>query len=343
MPMLGLGTSIPTPIGGITAQVIVVKSFEELDVLSEDEVQGKILVYDQPFTKYGETSDYRSRGASEAAKKGAVAALVRSITPFSIASPHTGSQKYAANVKKIPVAAITLEDADLLWRIQNRGEEIVINLNMSATQDTKISRNIIADLTGSDSPNKIVVVSGHIDSWDVGDGSMDDAGGCFISWMAPIALKTLGLRPKRTLRALFFTAEELGLIGAEAYAEDHKDQNDNLNFVMESDSGTFAPLGLRYEGSPTGACMVKELLKLFSSINATELLLERPGSDITVWTRQGIPGGGLHNDNGRYFWFHHAEGDTLNVLDSDVIDLNAAFWTAVSYVIADMKNDIPRE
>lgn len=343
LAMLGLGYSVATPPDGIIANAIVVKSFDELKSLPDAEVANKIVVYDEAYVNYGVTVKYRSKGASEAARKGAVGALIRSVTPFSMNTPHTGMQYYEANVTNIPVAAITHEDADLLWRLQERGKEIVIKMKMSATLSIKTSRNTIIDTEGTTKKDKVVIVSGHIDSWDVGDGSMDDGGGAFISWMTQIALNQMNLRPKRTLRTILWTAEELGLIGSREYGKRHSNETENLNFVMESDGGVFRPLGLIYSGSSTGECMMREILKLFSSINATRIQIEsEPGPDIGMWTRDGIPGGGLLNENSKYFWYHHSEGDRLNVLDSDVLDLSAAFWTAFSYIVADIDSDIPR-
>lgn len=342
MVILGLGRSVSTPSGGITAEVIVVKSFDELENTPDEKVKGKIVLYDPVFTTYGETVTVRSQGASKASAKGAVASLIRSITQFSINSPHTGSQNYADGVVKIPTAAISLEDADLIRRLYDRGEKVVLNIQMSSTyDDTKVSRNTLVDLKGSQNPEKLVIVSGHIDSWDVGQGAMDDGGGLFISWAAPVILKRLNLTPKRTLRAIFWTAEELGLIGAYAYKEAHKDELNNINFIMESDEGTFAPLGLYVSGNTRTRCIAQEVLKLFESINASTVVeQDGAGSDIAVFTGDGIPGASLYNDNEKYFWFHHTEGDTMNVEDPDELDLGAAFWTAVSYIIADLSEDM---
>lgn len=341
--LLGLGRSISTPPEGITAEVIVISNFTELENTPEDKVKGKIIVYDPVFTSYGETVRYRSSGASRAAEKGAVASLVRSITPFSINSPHTGSQNYEEGITKIPTAAITLEDADLFRRMSDRGEKIVVRIKMQSTFDTKTSRNTLIDIKGSEHPEKLVIVSGHIDSWDVGQGAMDDGGGLFISWAAPIILHRLNLRPKRTLRSIFWTAEELGLVGASAYEKQHRNESHNINFIMESDEGTFAPLGLAVAGSQKARCIVAEVLKLFTSINASSLVeTDSPGSDITVLTNLGIPGASLLNANEKYFWFHHTEGDTMNVESPGELDLGTAFWTAVAYIIADLSADIPR-
>lgn len=340
--MLGLGGSVGTPPEGITAQAIVVESFEELYALSDNEVNGKLIVYAPKFTNYASTVKYRLNGASKAAKKGAVAALVRSITPYSHSTPHTGLMEYDDADNKIPIAAITAEDADQLLRMQNSGNNLTIKLTMSATSGTKVSRNTIADFKGLTHEKKVVVVSGHLDSWDVGDGAMDDGGGAFISWLAPVVLKKLNLRPRRTLRTILWTGEEQGFIGAIAYEKAHREDNDDLNFVMESDYGTFSPLGLMYSGSKTGECMMREILKLFESINATQLILTEPGPDISFWTDQGIPGGGFHNENEKYFWYHHSEADSMNLIESDAFDRSAAFWTAFSYIVADLKHDIPR-
>lgn len=340
--VLGLGFSVGTPPEGITAEVIVIRYFDELDNIPQSYIEGKIVLYDPVFTTYGSTVQYRS-GASRAAAKGAVASLVKSITPFSINSPHTGSQTYDPKYPQIPTAAITVEDADLIRRMYDKGEKVVLNIKMFPTYDTKVSRNTLVDYVGTEQPEKLVIVSGHIDSWDVGSGAMDDGGGLFVSWAAPVILRRLNLRPRRTLRSIFFTTEELGLTGAYAYEEKHRHEHDNINFIMESDEGTFAPLGLAVGGTDEAKCIVEEVLKLFRSINASTLIESNsPGSDISVITSQGIPGASLHNANENYFWFHHTDGDTINVYTPRELDLGAAFWTAVSYIIADLSVDIPR-
>ncbi|XP_026753273.2 carboxypeptidase Q-like [Galleria mellonella] len=343
LSVLGLGTSVSTPPEGITAEVVVISDFAELENSQEEDIKGKIVLYNPMYTSYGATTPYRTQGATRAAAKGAVASLVRSLGPFSINSPHTGAQTYGENVTQIPTAAITLEDADLIRRITARGEKVILKIEMSSSYDTKISRNTIVDLKGRENPESLVIVSGHIDSWDVGQGAMDDGGGVFISWAAPVILKRLNLQPRRTIRSIFWTAEEVGLVGAYAYEEKHRDENHNINFIMESDVGTFAPLGLSVAANQEARCIIAEILKLFESINASTLVESNSaGPDIDVITNTGIPGAGLHNDNARYFWFHHTEGDTMNVEDEHELDLGAAFWTAVAYIIADISVDIPR-
>ncbi|CAH0668865.1 unnamed protein product [Spodoptera exigua] len=341
LAILGFGSSVSTPRGGIIAEVIVVKSFAELDKLDKTKVQGKIVVFDEPYVSYGETVIYRTQGASKAAKKGAVATLVRSITPFSIYAPHTGAQFYENSVTKIPTAAITLEDADLLQRLQNEGAKIVIQMGMFYMNNITTSRNTLVDLKGKINPEKLVIVSGHIDSWDVGEGAMDDGGGMMISWFVPVVLNTLKLRPRRTVRAILWTAEEPGLIGAQAYLKRHKNDLDNINFIMESDEGTFKPLGLDVAGSNKTRCIVQEVLKQFAPIDKMGNS-GAPGSDIVLFIRQNVPGASLLNKNERYFWFHHSEGDTMNVQNMENVVECAAFWAAFSYVIADLSVDLPR-
>lgn len=339
--ILGFGTSISTPPQGITAKVIVVRSFEELKNMNQNQIMGKIVVFDPPFVSYGETVIYRTQGASRASEKGAVATLVRSVTPFSLYTLHTGAQYYGENVTKIPTAAITHEDADLMRSLQTAGDEIILTIKMFNAFHVEVSRNTILDLKGSEDPHKYVIVSGHIDSWDVGQGAMDDGGGMMISWFAPVILKYFKFTPRRTLRSILWTAEEPGLIGAAAYLKAHENELMNITYIMESDEGTFKPLGLDIAGTPKARCVIQEILKLFSPIDEiTES--GSPGSDITMFIKKGVPGASLLNANQRYYWYHHSEADTISVQNETDMTFCAAFWAAVSFVIADLSIDIPR-
>lgn len=343
LAMLGLGYSIGTPPEGITANAVVVNSFEELKKRA-DEIPGKIVVYNQKFVSYGETVEYRSSGAVRAAELGAVAALIRSVTPFSLYTPHTGMMSYAENVTKIPAACITVEDAALLGRMADRGETIVINLKMEAKRypDTQ-SRNVIADITGSSEPEKAVVVSGHIDSWDVGEGAMDDGGGIFISWTALKLLKHLGLRPRRTIRMIMWTSEELGLVGAEQYIRNHAAENGNMQFVMESDFGTFAPMGLEVSGNEMVQGVLQRIIsRLLSPLGDLKLKSPCTAPDISFWIKAGVPGAALLNQNEKYFYYHHTNADTMVVENPKSLDMNTALFAAVAYVLADISVDLPR-
>ncbi|CAN7948834.1 unnamed protein product, partial [Ixodes pacificus] len=190
---------------------------------------------------------------------------------------------------------------------------------------------------------QVVLVSGHLDSWDVGQGAMDDGGGAFISWRALSVLRSLDLRPRRTLRSVLWTAEEQGNFGARAYYDRHQSEAPNMNIVMESDQGTFKPLGLALASSnPTARCMVKHVVDLMGAINATRLTLGEYGSDVEQWVHQGVPGGYLATADDTYFYFHHSEGDTMTVEDPVNLDLCTAFWAAVSFVFADLSERLPR-
>ncbi|XP_070506920.1 carboxypeptidase Q-like [Chironomus tepperi] len=347
MHILGLGSTIGTPRGGIIADVIAVESFDEFNKIPEDQVKGKIVLFVPKWQGYDKTVVYRGNAASRASEKGAVAALVRSITPFSIGSPHTGHQSYADGVKKIPVAAITVEDAEMILRMYRRGQPITIHLEMSDfNKPDCISRNTIGELQGTSKykDKSVVVVSGHLDSWDVGVGAMDDGGGSMISWKAVEFLKAMNLRPKRTIRAILWTSEEQGMVGAEQYMEAHKaTESDEFNFFMESDIGTFDPQGLDFSGNADASCILQEILKLMKSINATQFREPTDGGpDISWWTVRGFPSASLINKNEKYFYFHHSDGDTMAVEDRDVLDKCTALWAAASYVIADLSINMPK-
>ncbi|XP_043793918.1 carboxypeptidase Q-like [Apis laboriosa] len=340
--LLGLGTSVGTSPEGITAEVIVVNNFDELDK-KKNKIAGKIVVFNEKYITYGQTVKYRSKGASKASKYGAVAALIRSITPYSLYTPHTGMQSYDQNVTKIPVACITAEDASLLRRMAERGEVLEINLKMEATNlPPTVSRNVIAELRGSTNPEKVVVVSGHIDSWDVGQGAMDDGGGAFVSWQALKLLKHLNYRPRRTIRLIMWTAEEFGIIGARQYIKNHKEEEKNLQFVMESDLGTFKPLGISFTGTQEVKFILEEILKLFSSMGEMKLQSPNDGPDIDYWVKAGIPGGSLWTQDDKYFYYHHTNADTMLVEDPEALDRGTALFAALSYILADLSIDLPR-
>ncbi|XP_037641802.1 carboxypeptidase Q-like [Sebastes umbrosus] len=342
LAMLGLGSSIGTPPEGIEAEVLVVQSFEELKRRAS-EAMGRIVVFNQPFVSYGETVKYRAYGASEAAKLGAVASLIRSITPYSINSPHTGWQDYQDGVKRIPSACITMEDAELMWRMAQRGERIVVRLTMGAkTLPDADSFNTVAEITGWQHPEQVVLLSGHLDSWDVGQGAMDDGGGAMISWEALSLIKDLGLRPRRTLRTVLWTAEEPGGVGAQQYFNLHKVNMSNVDLVMESDAGTFTPVALQFTGSVAAQKMMAEVVKLLAPINTTKLETHGEGTDISPWMQAGVPGASLHVADSRYFWFHHSEGDTMTVQDPREMNLCSALWAVVAYVVADLQDMLPR-
>ncbi len=344
LPMLGLGGSIATPEEGIEAEVLVVNSFEELQEKA-DQAEGKIVLYNVHFTTYGQTVRYRVNGAVEAAKVGAVASLIRSVGPYSMKTPHTGNSRYEEGVKKIPHAAITLEDANLIQRLSDRGETVKVLLKMDArTLPDAKSRNVIAEIKGSENPEEIVVFGGHIDSWDVGQGVMDDAGGCLAAWEALRIIKELGLQPKRTLRVVLWTNEENGLRGANAYRDMVKENGtlENHILAMESDAGVFEPLGYGFTGSDEAFKLISEIGKLLEPIGSNSVTRGGGGADIGPIMREGVPGMGLRVDGSRYFWYHHTAADTMDKLDEEEYKKCIATLAVMAYVAGDMETTIPR-
>ena len=342
LPMLGLGGSVGTPEGGITAEVLVVDSFEDLEARAE-EAEGRIVLFDVPFTSYGETVQYRTNGAVAAARAGAVASLIRSVTPYSMRTPHTGTMRYEDGVARIPHAAITVEDAIRLRRMAARGTTAVVHLEMGAeTLPDAESRNVMAEIVGSEFPDEVVVIGGHIDSWDVGDGAMDDGGGSVVAWEAVRLMKQLGLRPRRTVRVVLWTNEENGLRGARAYAEARAEEVDRTVLAIESDAGVFRPSGFGFTGSDEAYEWVRAAGSLLERIGAGEVTRGGGGADIGPLMQQGVPGMGLRVDGTRYFWYHHSPADTLDKLDAHDVALCVATMAVMAYVVADLPRALPR-
>jgi carboxypeptidase Q len=342
IPMLGLGGSIATPPGGITADVFVVSTFSELTQKAA-QARGKIVLFDAPFTSYGETVQYRARGAVAAAQVGAVAALVRSVTPFSMRTPHTGGMSYDSTVRRIPTAAITVEDAQMLHRLQDRGERIRVKLTMSARMlPDAPSRNVMGEIVGSEKPDEVVVFGGHIDSWDVGRGAMDDGGGVVVAWEAVKLLKRLGLKPRRTIRVVGWTNEENGGRGGQGYRDAHKADVDKHMLAIESDGGVFKPQGFSFAGSDAAMEIVKQIATLLDRIDAGAIVRGGAGADVGPIVALGVPGLGLNVDGTKYFWYHHTEADTIEKLDAHEMALCVATMAVMAYVVADMPEPLPR-
>jgi len=341
--MLGLGGSVGTPAEGITARVLVVSSFDELD-RRRAEARGRIVLFDAPFTDYGETRRYRTDGAVAAARAGAVASLIRSVAPFSIRSPHTGRVSYQPEVANIPAAALSNEDAMMLHRMQDRGDSVVVTLKMQARQlpDAQ-SRNVVAEVVGRAEPEEVVVLGGHIDSWDVGQGAMDDGGGSVAAWEAVRLIHKLGLRPRRTIRVVLWTNEENGVEGGQGYLERHRDDLTKHVMAMESDGGVFSPRGVLVAGTAPAVEVVRQVGQLLRPIGADRVTKvdSSPEADIEPMVTLGVPGIGLDVDGTRYFWYHHSDGDTLDKLDPAEMGRCVALMAVMAYVIADLPDRLP--
>lgn len=338
--LLGLGGSIGTPAEGIEAPVLVVGSFDELQARAA-EARGKIVLFDVPFTSYGQTVQYRGAGAIAAARAGAVASLIRSVGPFGMQTPHTGSMRYADTVPQIPAAALSMEDAMLLRRMQERGQTPRIRLRMEAhTLPDAPSRNVVAEIRGRELPDEVIVIGGHIDSWDAAPGAMGDAGGCVAAWEAVRLMKALGLRPRRTVRVVLWTNEENGLRGGNAYRDAHRAEVANHVLAIESDEGVFAPRGFGFTGPDAAFAVVQQVGRLLAPIGADSITRGGGGADIGPIMQLGVPGMGLTVDGSRYFWYHHTAADTPDKLDPADVGRSVAAMAVMAYVIAEMPERI---
>ena len=334
--VLGLGGTVGTPPGGVTAPVLVVASFDEL-ARRAAEARGRVVVFDVPFTAYRETARYRAAGASAAARAGAAAMLLRSVTPNSIDSPHTGSLRYDSAAARIPAAAVTVEDAQLMHRLQDRGLTPVVTLRLGArTLPDAPSRNVVAELVGRERPNEVVVLGGHVDSWDVGQGAMDDLGGFVAAWEAVRVLKRLGLAPRRTIRVVGWTNEENGLRGGRGYLAAHRGALADHVFAMESDNGVFRPKGMRLVGTPAAVAAVAPIGGLLRALGADAAAPGEGEADIGPLLAAGVPGAALDVDGSRYFWYHHTAADTPDKLDPADVARCVATFAVWAYVLAEM-------
>ena len=343
LPMLGLGGSIATPADGIEADVMVVSSGDEL-VKRSAEAKDKIVLFNVPYTNYGETVAYRSGGASMAARHGAVAMLVRAVGPMGHRTPHTGNMSYAGDVGRIPAAAIPVEDAQRIGRLVNRGVPVRVRLKMEAKFDPDVeSFNVVGELRGREKPEEIVLVGCHFDSWDPGTGASDDAVGCIVTWEAARLMKKLSIRPRRTVRVVLFTNEENGLRGGNGYRDAHAKDAANHVFALESDSGVFAPARLGFSGSDAARKIVSDIATLLTSIGMQDVVPGGGGADIGPIAALGkVPMMAYSGDPTRYFTIHHTPADTVDRIDPQEVSKAAASIATMVYVIADMPQALPK-
>jgi carboxypeptidase Q len=349
LAMLGLGNSVGTPEGGITAEVVVVSDFDELTALGAG-VKGKIVLFDAAMPEYdaergagyGQTVAYRTAGASRAGAAGALACLVRSVTAKSLSTPHTGMLRYEKDKPEIPAAAVSIENAMLIRRLIEAGETVTVRLEMDAHfEEDAPSANVIADLVGTELPDEIVIISGHLDSWDVGQGAHDDGGACMAVMEALHTLSELGLRPRRTIRAVLWTNEENGLRGSREYINANAESIPRYQAAIEADSGVFQPLGFGVPAvtdEQTGRTRARldHVAALLAKHGVGRLRPGGGGADIGAMKAFGVPLLGLQVEGSRYFDYHHTHADTLDKVDPDEIDRCSATLAAMAYVLADM-------
>jgi Zn-dependent M28 family amino/carboxypeptidase len=349
--LTALGGSPATPADGLTADVVAVDNFEELQALGRDKVAGKIVLFNELFDKqkaaaglafaaYGEAVRYRGAGPKAAADLGAVAALVRSVGNADYRLPHTGFSLPAG----IPAAAVAAEDADLIVHLSAEGK---VRMHLTLTPQKlpdETAYNVIADLKGSEHPEQIVVVSGHIDSWDLGTGAIDDGAGVVMAMQTAEVLQRLHLRPARTLRVIAWMDEETGGSGSKAYSAEFANDFPHYTAAIESDSGAAHPLGYEVKAAPAALDALRPVQGVLQSIGANfiEPTANSPDADIEGMSEAGIPAFGLMQDGRTYFNYHHTAADTLDKVVPLELRENAAAMAVMAYALTNMKDPLPR-
>lgn len=349
--LTALGGSTATPAEGITADVVAVNSFDELKALGRDKVAGKIVYFHEIFDKqktaagmafaaYGEAVRYRAAGPKAAADLGAVAALVRSVGDADFRLPHTGYSVPAG----IPAGAVATEDGDLVAHLAAQGK---IRMHLTLTPQKlpdETSYNVIGDLKGSEHPEQVVILSGHLDSWDLGTGAIDDGAGVAVAMEAAEIVQKLHLNPRRTLRVIAWMDEESGGAGSQQYTKDHSAEFANHMGAIESDSGAAHPLGFDTKMTAQAVDLLRPVLGVLQSFGATVLQQSTfpPGADIAAMSQAGVPALGIMQDPRTYFHYHHTAADTLDKIVPSELRENAAAMAVMGYALSNMKNPLPR-
>ncbi len=352
--LTALGGSVATPPEGITAEVVVVDNWQQLKALPPDAVKGRILLFNHPFDKelaaqgqgfnaYVNGVVYRGGGPIAGAAAGAVAVLVRSVGGADYRLPHTGQTMYASGIPRVPAAAVTAEDADLLQVLAGEG---TVKLHLTLTPQTLPDvdgYNVIADWKGSEHPEQVVLVSGHLDSWDLGTGAIDDGAGVVVSMQVIHLLKKLDIHPKRTVRFVAWMSEEEGSEGAAQYMIDHKADMANHVGAVEADAGADDPTGIYYAGKPELGRWLRPLADVLEPIGA-ETLTATPetGEDIAGMTDAGVPSFAPVTDSRYYFNYHHTAADTFDKINPKHLNQNAAVMAVLAYALADAPEPAPR-
>lgn len=337
LAVLGLGGTVSTPPGGVEGEVLVVTSFDDLRERAAS-VRGRIVLFDVPFSTYNETMVYRTGGASAAARHGALAVLMRSVGPPGLRTPHTGSVQYAADTARIPALAVATEDADALARLAEGGRRVRVRIVTGGRYEPDApSANVVAEIRGRERPSEVVLLGGHLDSWDVGTGASDDAVGCIVTWEAVRLMKRLGLRPRRTVRLVLWTNEENGLRGAEAYAARYGRSAGDHVFALEADLGVFEPASLAFTGSIGARMTLAQIGTLLAPLGLSDIGPGGGGADIDPIAAAGkVPAMAYLGDPSRYFVVHHTQADTVDRIAPAEVSKAAAAIAAVIWVVAEM-------
>ncbi|MFC4816660.1 M28 family peptidase [Flavobacterium sp. GCM10023249] len=344
VPICALGGSVATSNKGITAEVVEVRTIEELQQLGEAKLKGKIVFFNRPmnpanieaFHSYRDAGDQRRVGAKEAAKYGAVAVVVRSLNFRLDDFPHAGNTNYGSltQEQKIPACAISTNGAELLSKTLKKNPKLQFFMKQSCHQEADVlSYNVIGEIKGSETPENIMVVGGHLDSWDLADGSHDDGAGCVQSMEVASIFKSIGYKPKNTIRVVLFMNEENGGKGGDKYQELSLKNNENHIFAMESDSGGFTPRGFALEADENSFAKILSWKTLFEPYLIHSFIKGHGGSDIQDLTSKRIVKAGLRPDSQRYFDYHHAANDTFDAVNKRELELGAATMTSLIYLI----------
>ena len=343
LEILGLGGTVATPPGGIEGEVLPVTSFDDLRTKQAD-ARGRIVLFDVAYTNYSDTVAYRTGGARAASSYGAIAVLVRSVGPTGLRTTHTGSVAYAPDQKEIPAAAIAAEDANRIVRLVTGGQKVRVRLVTSGvTHPDVLSANVIGEIRGRERPDEIVLLGAHLDSWDVGTGASDDGAGCVVTWEALRLMKSLGIRPRRTIRLVFWENEENGLRGATAYADKYQSHASKHVFALEADSGVFAPTALGFTGTEPARQMILKIGTLLSPLGLPEIGQGGGGPDITPIALAGdVPTMAYLGDPSRLFLIHHTAADTVERITPAELSKAAAAIAIVTYAVAEMPERLPR-
>lgn len=353
--LTALGGSVATPENGITAEIVVVNNFAELESLGRKGVEGKIVLFNNKFDTelaaagfggqaYGQAVAYRGAGPIAAARLGAIATLIRSAGGSQNRLVHTGALRYDPNVKAIPAAAVSYEDAETIAYLAKMGTVKIRLLLTPKTLPDTTSYNVIADLKGSEKPHEIIIVSGHLDSWDLGTGALDDACGVAVSMQVPYLLKQLGLRPKRTIRMIAYMNEENGLVGGTAYAAEENANITNHFAAIESDLGASHPVGILYSGKPEIAPFLAPVSAALRDQGAALAQLQSGGvgADIGPLTRLGVPSFAPYFDTRTYFNYHHTAADTFDKINPKHLAESGSVMAVLAYALANVEQPLPR-
>jgi carboxypeptidase Q len=353
--LAALGGSIATDAKGMIGEIVVVNSFDELNALGKEAIQGKIVLFNNKFDRemqnsgfggaaYGQAVQYRFGGAVAAARLGAVAVLVRSAGGSQNRLAHTGAMGYVDGVTKIPAAAVSFEDAETIAYLAKMGKVKIKLLLTPQTLPDTTSYNVIADLKGSEKPDEVVIVSGHLDSWDLGTGAIDDGCGVALAMQVPFILKQLDLKPKRTIRVIAWMNEENGGVGGRTYGQEQEANMSKHFAAIESDLGASHPLGFYFTGKPEALPYFAPISKVLSSQGAglSQFQPGGVGSDIGPMTQKGVPSFAPWFNQQTYFNYHHTAADTFDKIIPKELAENGSLMTVLAYGLANLEQPLPR-